>query len=102
VVAYYNGPLWKSQWQFFLNLKNVLAYNSKLLFKKGFTYVKLTHEVYKHKKKKHQIHECLIRNGFYNLGEQNVMNYKVLDMDFYLTMCLCNVCETLGYKIFEV
>ncbi len=23
-------------------------------------------------------------------------------MDFYLIMCLCNVCETLGYKIFEV
>jgi hypothetical protein len=36
------------------------------------------------------------------LVKQNVMNYKILDMDVYLTMCLCNVCETLGYKIFEV
>ncbi len=36
------------------------------------------------------------------LAKQSVMNYKILDMDFYLTMCLCNVCETLGYKIFEV
>jgi hypothetical protein len=30
------------------------------------------------------------------------MNYKILDMDFCFTMCLCNVCETLGCKIFEV
>ncbi len=37
--------------------------------KKGFTCVKLTHEVYKHKKKTHQDHECSISNGFYNLGE---------------------------------
>jgi len=29
------------------------------------------------------------------------MNYKILNIDFYLTMCLSNVCETLGYKIFE-
>jgi len=36
------------------------------------------------------------------LVKQNVTNYKILDMDFYLTMCLCNVCETFGYKIFEV
>jgi hypothetical protein len=36
------------------------------------------------------------------LVKQNVTNYKILDMDFYFTMCLCNVCETLGYKIFEV
>ncbi len=34
--------------------------------------------------------------------KQSVTNYKILDMDFYLIMCLCNVCETLGYKIFEV
>jgi hypothetical protein len=32
------------------------------------------------------------------LAKQRIMNYKILDMDFYLTMCLCNVCETLGYK----
>jgi len=36
--------------------------------KMGFTYVKLTHEVYKHKKT-HQKHECSINNGFYNLGK---------------------------------
>jgi hypothetical protein len=36
------------------------------------------------------------------LVKQCVMDYKILGMDFYLTMCLCNVCETLGYKIFEV
>jgi hypothetical protein len=36
------------------------------------------------------------------LVKQSVMNYKILDMDVYLTMCLCNVCETLRYKIFEV
>jgi hypothetical protein len=30
------------------------------------------------------------------------MNYKILDMDFNLTMCLCDVCDTLGYKIFEL
>jgi hypothetical protein len=36
------------------------------------------------------------------LAKQSVTNYKILDMDFYLTMHLCNVCETLGYKIFEV
>jgi hypothetical protein len=39
---------------------------------------------------------------FTTLVKQSVTNYKILDMDFYLTMCLCNVCETLGYKIFEV
>ncbi len=36
------------------------------------------------------------------LVKQNVTNYKILDMDFYLTMCLCNVCETFGYKILKV
>jgi hypothetical protein len=36
------------------------------------------------------------------LAKESVTNYKILDMDFYLTMCLCNVCETLRYKIFEV
>jgi hypothetical protein len=36
------------------------------------------------------------------LAKQSVVNYKILNMDVYLTMCLCNVCETLGYKIFEV
>jgi hypothetical protein len=36
------------------------------------------------------------------LVKQNVTNYKILDMDFYLTMCLCNVCENFKYKIFEV
>jgi len=36
--------------------------------KKGFTYVKLTHYVYKHLKK-HQNHEWSISNGLYNLGE---------------------------------
>jgi hypothetical protein len=36
------------------------------------------------------------------LMKQNVMNYKILDMDVYFTMCLCNVCETLGYKLFGV
>jgi hypothetical protein len=36
------------------------------------------------------------------LVKQSVTNYKFLDMDFYFIMCLCNVCETLGYKIFEV
>jgi len=60
--------------------------------KKGLTYVELTH----------QNHECSISNGLYKLVKQSVTNYKILDMDFYLIMCLCNVCETLGYKIFEV
>jgi hypothetical protein len=36
------------------------------------------------------------------LVKQSVKNYKILDMVFYLTMCLCNVCEIFGYKIFEV
>jgi hypothetical protein len=36
------------------------------------------------------------------LAKQSAMNYKILDMDFYLTMYLCNVCEILGYKIFEI
>jgi hypothetical protein len=36
------------------------------------------------------------------LVKQNVTNYKILDMDFYLTTCLCNVCETFRYKIFKV
>jgi hypothetical protein len=40
--------------------------------------------------------------NFTILAKQSVTNYKILDMDFYLTMYLCNVCETLGYKIFEV
>jgi len=70
--------------------------------KKGFTCVKLTHEVYKHKKKHIKIMNVQLVMDFTILVKQNVMNYKVLDMDFYLTMCLCNVCETLGYKIFEV
>jgi hypothetical protein len=39
---------------------------------------------------------------FTTLAAQSVTNYKILDMDFYFTMCLCNVCETLAYKIFEV
>jgi hypothetical protein len=36
--------------------------------KKGFIYVKLTHEVYKHWKNTSN-HECSINNGIYNLGE---------------------------------
>jgi hypothetical protein len=36
--------------------------------KKGLIYVKLTHEVYKHKKT-HRNYECSINNGLYNLGE---------------------------------
>jgi len=36
------------------------------------------------------------------LVKQSVTNYKILDMDFYLTMCLCSVCEYFKYKIFEV
>ncbi len=36
------------------------------------------------------------------LAKHNVTNYKILDKDFYLTMCLSNVCETLRYKIFEL
>jgi len=39
---------------------------------------------------------------FINLAKQSVTNYKILDMDFYRIMSLCNVCETLGYKVFEV
>jgi len=35
---------------------------------------------------------------FIILGKQSVMNHKILDMDFYFTMWLCNVCEMLGYK----
>jgi hypothetical protein len=70
--------------------------------KKRLTYVKLTHEVYKHKEKIHQNRECSISSELYNLGKTSVTNYKILDMDFHLTMYLCNVCETLGYKIFEV
>jgi hypothetical protein len=60
--------------------------------KKGFTYVKLTHEVYKHKKNHIKIMNVQLIIDFTILVKQNVMNYKVLDMDFYLTMCLCNVC----------
>jgi hypothetical protein len=70
--------------------------------KKGLTYVKPTHEVYKQKKRHIKIMNVQLVMDFIILVKQNVMNYKVLDMDFYLTMCLCNVCETLGYKIFEV
>jgi hypothetical protein len=70
--------------------------------KKGLIYVKLKHEVYKHKKKHIKIMNAQLIMDFTILVKLNVMNYKVLDMDFYLTMCLCNVCETLGYKIFEV
>jgi hypothetical protein len=36
------------------------------------------------------------------LMKQSVTNYKILDMDFYLTMYLCNVSKTLKYKIFEI
>ncbi len=36
------------------------------------------------------------------LAKQSVTNYKILDMDFYFTMCFYNVCEFLKYKIFEV
>jgi hypothetical protein len=49
-----------------------------------------------------QNHECLISNELYNLGETKVSQTIKSCMDFYLTMCLCNVRETLGYKIFEV
>jgi hypothetical protein len=35
-------------------------------------------------------------------AKQNVTNYKILDMDFFLIMYLCNVCKTLGYTVFEV
>jgi hypothetical protein len=89
----------------FLNLRNVLTYNFLTLVennKKGLTYVKLTHEVYKHEKKYIKIMNVQLVMDFTILAKQRVTNYKFLDMDFYLTMCLCNVCETLGYKIFEV
>ncbi len=36
------------------------------------------------------------------LVKQSVTNYKFFNMDSYLTMCLCNVCETFRHKIFEV
>jgi hypothetical protein len=32
------------------------------------------------------------------LAKQSVTNYKILDMDFYLTMCLYNACETWDIK----
>jgi len=70
--------------------------------KKGLPYVKLTHEVYKHWKKNIKIINAQLVMDFINLAKQSVTNYKILDMDFYLIMSLCNVCETLGYKVFEV
>jgi len=82
---------------FCIQLLTFVEYN-----KKGFINVKLTHEVYKHKKKHIKIMTAQLVMDLKILVKQNVMNYKVLAMDFYLTICLCNVCETLGYKIFEV
>jgi hypothetical protein len=38
--------------------------------------------------------------NFIIMAKRSVRNYKILKMDFYLIMCLCNVCETLGYKVF--
>jgi hypothetical protein len=35
---------------------------------------------------------------FIILVKHSVTNYKILDMNFYLTMCLCNVCGTFRYK----
>jgi len=70
--------------------------------KNGLTYVKLTHEVYKHKKTHIKIMNGQLVMDFIILAKQSVTNYKILDMDFYFTICLCNVCETLRYKIFEV
>jgi hypothetical protein len=32
------------------------------------------------------------------LAKQSVTNYKILDMDFYLTTCLYNACETWDIK----
>jgi hypothetical protein len=63
--------------------------------------VKLTHEIYKHGKKHIKIMNVQLIMDFTILAKHSVTNYKILDMEFYLTMCLCNVCETLGYKIFE-
>jgi hypothetical protein len=70
--------------------------------KNGLTYVKLTCEVYKYRKTYIKIMNAQLVMDFIILAKQSVTNYKILDMDFYLTMCLCNVCETLRYKIFEV
>jgi hypothetical protein len=52
--------------------------------------------------KTHQIMNVQLIMEFTILANQSVTNYKILDINFYLTMCLCNVCETLRYKIFEV
>ncbi len=70
--------------------------------KKGFTYVKLTHEVYKHWKKHIKIMSVQLVMDFIIMAKQSVTNYKILDMDFHFIMCLYNVCETLGYKVVEV
>jgi hypothetical protein len=64
--------------------------------------VKLTHEVYKHRKKHIKIMNVQLIMDFTILAKQSVTNYKILDMDFYFTMCFYNVCEFLKYKIFEV
>jgi len=70
--------------------------------KKGLIYVKLTHEVYKHKKKHIKIMNVQLVMDLKIFAKQNVTNYKILDMDFFLKMYLCNVCKTLGYIVFEV
>jgi hypothetical protein len=82
---------------FCIQFLSLVEYN-----KKGLTYMKLTHEVYKHLKKHIKIMNVRLVMDFTTLAVQSVTNYKILDMDFYFTMCLCNVCETLAYKIFEV
>jgi hypothetical protein len=57
--------------------------------KKGLTYVKLTHKVYKHKKNHIKIMNVQFVMDFTILAKQNVTNIKSW-IDFYLTMCLCN------------
>jgi hypothetical protein len=56
----------------------------------------------KHRKKHIKIVNAQLIMNFTILAKHNVINYKILDMNFYFTMCLCNVCETLEYKLFEV
>ncbi len=56
--------------------------------KKGLIYVKLTDEVYKHKKNTSKIMNVQLIMDFTILVKQSVMNYKILDMDFYMSMSL--------------
>jgi hypothetical protein len=56
--------------------------------KKRLTYVKLTYEVYKHKKKHIRIMNVQLVMDFTILAKQSVTNYKILDMDNVFMQCM--------------